>query len=230
MLFGRKIVTSFWVAAFIFSTNAVLGSRLENSFDATLNKSKTSWLNKKTDIHPKILNLALKAFHKAKIKGLTTHPKNLLTIVDYSRPSNEKRLWVLDLDKEEVQFHTYVSHGKGSGKKYAKYFSDTPNTQQSSLGAFLTGDSYMGKHGLSLRLHGLEKGINGNAYQRTIVVHGAHYASEQFAKKQGWIGRSWGCFALDKKITQSFIEKLKGGSFLFAYYPDSKWLSSSDFF
>tara|TARA_R110002110_G_scaffold121431_1_gene297149 strand:+ start:6445 stop:7125 length:681 start_codon:yes stop_codon:yes gene_type:complete len=184
-------------------------------------------LSAKSDLNPKVLNLALKAHKKAKTKGITR--SNLITVIDYSLPSTQKRLWVFDLEKKKMVYHTHVAHGSGSGVNYAKTFSNHPNSYQSSVGLFLTGTTYQGKHGRSLNLHGLEKGINSNAYQRRIVIHSAKYVGEHFIKSQGRLGRSHGCPALSPKMAVPIINKIKGGVLLFSYYPEPYWLGHSSF-
>lgn len=178
-------------------------------------------------LNPRVLKLALKAHQKAHSMGLAQ--KSLMTIIDYSLPSTQRRLWVVDMTKGKVMYHTLVAHGSGSGGNIANRFSDIPGSLQSSLGVFVTGKTYQGKHGLSLTLHGLEKGINGNAASRRIVVHGAHYVNEGMAGKLGRLGRSWGCPALDTRLARPIIQTIKDGSLVFAYYPDDKWLKRSKF-
>jgi hypothetical protein len=124
-------------------------------------------------------------------------------------------------------FEELAAHGKNSGDDRALRFSNAPQSLESSLGAFLTGETYMGKHGLSLRLAGLEKGINDNSLSRDIVIHGANYVSEAVARARGRIGRSWGCPAVRTEIARQLIETLKGGSLVVAYYPDRDWLQTS---
>lgn len=179
------------------------------------------------NINPRVLELAIKAQQKALNMGIAQKPT--LTIIDYSLPSTQKRLWVVDVAKKKIIYHTHVAHGSGSGNNYAKAFSDRPGSYQTSLGLFKTGSTYQGKHGLSLKLHGLEKGINGNAERRAIVVHGANYVSETIAKSMGRLGRSWGCPALNPKLSTPIIQTIKNGSLVFAYYPDEKWLRNSRF-
>lgn len=179
------------------------------------------------EMNPRVLELALKAHQKANAMGIAQ--KSMMTIIDYSLPSTKRRLWVVDMVKGKVMYHTHVAHGSGSGGNLAKSFSDKPGSLQTSLGLFVTGKTYQGKHGLSLTLHGLEKGINGNAERRRIVVHGANYVSESTAKNLGRLGRSWGCPALDTRLATPIIQTIKDGSLVFAYYPDDKWLKKSRF-
>lgn len=173
-------------------------------------------------INPKVLNLALKAQQKAKNMGIPR--KQYLTVIDYSLPSTARRLWVLDTASGKVIHHVHVAHGSGTGDNHAKHFSDAHGSHKSSLGLFLTGSTYQGKHGTSLTLHGLEKGFNGNAASRAIVMHPAGYVKDV----GGRLGRSWGCPAISH-ANASIIQTIKEGSLIFAYYPDNKWLSNSRF-
>ena len=150
-----------------------------------------------------------------------------LAVIDYSRPSTARRLWVFDLARPRLLFEELVSHGRGSGDIQARAFSNQPESYQSSLGLFRTLDSYQGHNGYSLRLEGLEPGINDRAYQRAIVIHGADYVSESFIERTGHLGRSQGCPAVRREVTRPLIDSIKGDQYLFAYYPDQKWLANS---
>lgn len=143
--------------------------------------------------------------------------KQLLTIIDYSKPSTEKRFFVIDLKRNKLIYNTYVSHGVNSGGRVATRFSNTVNSRQTSLGTFLTDTTYYGGNGYSLKLDGLTHGKNDNARRRYIVVHGADYASEAFIKRNGYLGRSWGCPALPRTLARDIIDTIKGGSVIFAY-------------
>lgn len=143
----------------------------------------------------------------------------ILTLVDYSLSSNENRLWVIDLKSNTILFQSLVSHGRNSGNEFANSFSNKPESYKSSLGFYLTGETYFGKHGYSLRLDGLDKGVNSNARDRAIVVHGADYVSERFIKQNGRLGRSLGCLALSQELTKEVIDTIKNKSCLFVYYP-----------
>jgi L,D-transpeptidase-like protein len=178
-------------------------------------------------LNPKVLDLALQATKKAWKKNLGH--KKILTVIDYSLASSRKRLWVFDLEKKKVLFFELVAHGKGSGADYAKKFSNESGSLATSLGLFETSATYSGKHGYSLKLKGLEKGINDKALERAIVIHGAWYVTAEFAKQHGRLGRSWGCPALDKAVAKKVIDTIKDGSLVFAYYPDKKWLATSQF-
>lgn len=178
-------------------------------------------------MNPRVYQLAMKAHQKAKRMGITQKP--IITVIDYSLPSTQPRMWVIDTSRQKVIYHTHVAHGSHTGDNQAKYFSDRPGSYQTSLGVFVTGSTYQGKHGTSLTLHGLEKGINGNAERRRIVIHGASYVSESIIKAKGRLGRSWGCPALNQRIAQPVIQTIKNGTLLFAYYPDQNWLKRSNF-
>lgn len=152
---------------------------------------------------------------------------DVLTIVDFSRPSNEKRLFVIDVEEEKVLFNTYVAHGRGSGEKMASKFSNIPESFQSSLGFYSTSSTYQGKHGYSLKLAGLEPGFNNLAEERAIVIHSADYVSEGFIRTKGYLGRSWGCPALPAQLNKPIIDEIKNGSCLFIYSPNKNYLGKS---
>lgn len=153
----------------------------------------------------------------------------ILTIVDFSLPSSKKRMWILDMGARQVLFYTFVAHGQGTGGEMATEFSNRPDSHKSSLGFYLTAETYIGKHGLSLRMDGLENKFNGNARERYIVVHGAAYATADFADRVGRLGRSWGCPAVPEKISKAIIKTIKGKSCFFIYYPSERYLQNSQF-
>ena len=152
-----------------------------------------------------------------------------LTIIDYSKPSTAKRLWVFDLRTRELLYQEFVAHGQGSGDNFARLFSNEPETHRSSLGLFVTLDTYTGKNGYSLRLNGLDTGFNDRARERAIVMHGAPYVSAELARTQGRLGRSWGCPALSDDIARTVIDRIKDGGLVFAYYPNQAWLRASKY-
>ena len=157
-------------------------------------------------------------------------PKSgLLTIVDFSQSSNSKRLYIIDLEKAVVVFNTYVSHGRNSGNEFAVSFANTQNSFKSSLGFYVSSQTYIGNHGLSMRLKGLEKGINDDAETRGIVMHGAVYVSEKFIKNCGRLGRSQGCPAVSQELSEPIINCIKNGSCVYMYYPDVSYRKHSLF-
>jgi len=179
-------------------------------------------------LDPDVLALALRAASCAKQKRLLD-ADDTLTVIDYSRPSTERRLWVLDLRSREVLFEELVAHGRESGADRATRFSNDSGSHQSSLGLFVTLDEYRGRHGRSLRLRGLEPGVNDRALERALVIHGADYVSDAFGARHGRLGRSFGCAALSRDVAPKVIDRIRGGSAVFAYYPDRDWLARSAF-
>ncbi len=174
-----------------------------------------------------VLDLAMRAYRCGRAEGQFGSP--ILTVIDYSLPSTEKRLWVIDVVKRQVLFHEFVAHGQNSGDVYAVDFSNRPQSRQSSLGLFRTDDVYDGRHGESLRLIGLEPGVNDRAEERRIVMHGAAYVNARVVQRFGQLGRSWGCPAVDRAVLPQIIRRIKEGTALFAYYPDPRWLRQSHF-
>lgn len=170
-----------------------------------------------------ILELAMEGWEK--LENDLKSP--ILTVIDFSLPSTEKRLWVIDPAKGLILYHSVVAHGRNSGKLLAKTFSNQPESFQSSLGFYKTSETYQGKHGYSLRLDGLEKGFNDQARNRAIVIHGADYAKEEFAKTTGRLGRSLGCPALPPELAAKVIDQIKDGSLLFIYGNDEAYLQQS---
>jgi hypothetical protein len=179
-------------------------------------------------LDPHVFNLALTAASCAVKSGRAETPATL-TVIDYTRPSTQKRLWVVDLRTHALLYEELVAHGQGSGANMATEFSNDADTHRSSLGLFATKDAYIGKNGYSLRLDGLEEGVNDRAIERAIVMHGAAYVSDEFAHAQGRLGRSWGCPALRAGVAHALIDSIKESGLVFAYYPDPKWLVSSQF-
>jgi len=183
-------------------------------------------------LESEVFDLALNAASCAVRAGKVSNPRTL-TVIDYSRPSNQQRLWVIDLTTRELLYEELVAHGQGSGGATATMFSNEPETHRTSLGLFKTDDTYVGSNGYSLRLDGLDEGLNDRARERAIVMHGAPYVSEAFVRANGRLGRSWGCPALRKEIARQVIDRVKGGGLVFAYHRDagltkkSKFLSSS---
>lgn len=160
---------------------------------------------------------ALKGFYLLKEKGVVQ--KDILTLIDFSLSSNTKRLWVIDLTTNTILFQSLVAHGRNTGEEFASTFSNLNSSFKSSLGFYATGEIYQGKHGASLRLDGLERGVNDNARERGVVVHGADYVSESFINNNKRLGRSQGCPALPVELTNKIIEVIKNKSCLYIYHP-----------
>jgi hypothetical protein len=179
-------------------------------------------------LDPHVFNLALNAAGCAVQAGKASVPTTL-TVIDYSKPSTQKRLWVVDLRTHALLFEELVAHGQGSGNNIATRFSNDAETHSSSIGLYAAKDAYLGKNGYSLRLDGLDTGFNDRAMERAIVIHGAAYVSEEIARAQGRLGRSWGCPALRPEVAHDLIDRLKDSGLIFAYYPDPRWLASSPF-
>jgi hypothetical protein len=175
-----------------------------------------------------VLGLALRSVRCAVSSGDIKAPRTL-TVIDYSRPSVEPRLWVFDYATGDMLYKELVAHGRNTGENMARHFSDTLDSRQSSIGLFVTDTTYVGSNGYSLRLDGLEPGFNGNARPRAIVMHGAPYVNAEIARSQGRIGRSWGCPALREAVARQVIDTIRGGGVIFSYYPDEEWLKSSRF-
>lgn len=178
-------------------------------------------------LNKNVLKLALTAYHTAAEKGKVKKP--VLTVIDYSLPSSKQRMWIFDVRHETLLYNTYVAHGRNSGSDTPNHFSNASNSKATSLGTYITKDTYFGSKGLSLNLQGMERGFNDNAYNRRVVVHGAWYVEPEFIKSSGRAGRSWGCPSIAKTIAKPVINTIKGGSVLFAYYPDHYYLSHSGY-
>jgi len=175
------------------------------------------------------LGLSVEAYHKAitgylnMVMSGEVHNPGVLSIIDFSLPSTEKRLFVLDMNNGSVLFNTLVAHGRNSGKLLATRFSNRMNSFMSSLGFYITGDPFIGQHGYSLRLEGVEKGWNDNAFSRRIIMHPADYVSEEHIRQWGYLGRSEGCPAIPEKLDRAIIDSISGGSCLFIYTAVVGW-------
>ena len=189
-------------------------------------------LKQASNLRPEVLELALEAYEQAEEGGFVR--RKVLTIIDYELPSYQQRLWVLDMRVGRVLYQEWVAHGmgkpRGSGgtMEEALSFSNDKGTLKSSLGLFITAETYYGRHGYSLKLDGLEEGVNDNARERLIVLHGAHYVSAGRADDR-LIGRSWGCPAVRPGIANIIINAIKEGSVMWIYYPHEEWLEESEF-
>ncbi|TDR41575.1 L,D-transpeptidase-like protein [Tahibacter aquaticus] len=176
---------------------------------------------------PRVVALAFDAMTCAIAQGFPTSRR--LAVIDYSRPSTQRRLWVFDLNESALLHEEWVAHGRNSGENFARTFSNTAGSLATSLGLFQTRDAYEGQNGYSLRLSGLEPGVNDQAMSRAIVIHGAAYVNPDRLPSTGRLGRSWGCPAIRTAIAQPLINHLKDGQYVFAYYPDSQWLATSPY-
>ena len=184
-------------------------------------------LSEKLNINSKAFILAMKGYEKLKQLGKIANQR-YLTIADMSMASKSQRLYIIDMEKQELLIQTFVAHGKNSGLLFAKQFSNSLGSFQSSLGFYITGNSYQGKHGKSLVLKGVESGINDKAEQRAIVLHGADYANQSFVNQQGYLGRSLGCPAVPNNKVEAIIRAIQGASCLFVYAPDKIYLKQSN--
>lgn len=181
----------------------------------------------KEKMKPKVLEKALTGFNNLKSAGKLPETSKLLTVCDFTLSSNQKRMWVINVETGEILFNNLVAHGKNTGEEFAQNFSNTENSYQSSLGFYITDATYEGENGYSLRLVGMDSGYNDAAEKRAIVMHGADYVSESFAKEHQRIGRSWGCPSVARELAVPIINTIKGRNVLFIYYPDAKYLKDS---
>lgn len=194
----------------IINLNPSSDSNIEIVYNK-LNSSAFSLPNKQG------LKEALKGYYELKAKGVIQ--KNILTFVDFSLSSNTKRLWVIDMSTNTILYNSLVAHGRNTGEEYANSFSNANSSFKSSLGFYSTGETYNGKHGMSLKLDGLEKGINDNARVRGVVMHSANYVSNSFIKCNKRLGRSQGCPAIPEELLKEIVGKIKNKSCLFIYHP-----------
>ena len=171
-------------------------------------------------------NYAKKGIEKLIAQGSIIND-SIISIIDFSQPSSKKRLYILDIKHYKVLFNTLVAHGKNSGREWAYSFSNHPFSSKSSLGFYITRETYNGNNGYSLKLEGIEKGINDNAYERAIVVHGAEYVNQSYIAAQGYIGRSEGCPAVPANEAMPIINTIKEGTCLFIYTPGQSYLQRS---
>jgi hypothetical protein len=201
---------------------ANVGNRLSSSAAMLYDSLRLNMMG----LSQQAFNYAVQGFDYLVEHGKVANDK-IISIVDFSLPSSRKRLFVIDVQHNKVLFNTYVAHGVNSGREYANQFSNTPESNKSSLGFYETQSTYMGGNGYSLKLEGLERGINDNANRRAIVIHGAPYVNEGLIQSQGYIGRSWGCPALPEALHKPIIDKIKNGTCLFIYSHDKNYLSHS---
>lgn len=183
-------------------------------------------IEQKNDIDPEALQLAIQGYYNLKRQGLIRR-EGIITLIDFGKPSDSERLFVIDIDQARVIFSALVAHGKNSGEIYATSFSNRPGSNKSSLGFYLTDNTYIGRNGYSLVLKGLDSGFNDNAEVRNIVIHGADYVSRDYIRRNGRLGRSEGCPALSFENSQEVIDLIKEGSCLFIYHNGKDFASAS---
>ena len=212
------LIRSFFLAVSSFCTLSATAATLPVQLNNALKHAAPS-------LDRQVLSTALSAMQCALNNG--AEPAKRLAVIDFSLPSSEKRLWIFDLQSKKLLINDFVAHGNRSGDNFATSFSNTNGSHQSSIGLFRTSESYQGKHGYSLRMDGLEPGFNDRARERAIVIHPADYVNPAWIKSQGRIGRSQGCPAVRPEIARTVIDKLKGGQFMFSWYPHQQWLQSS---
>ena len=186
----------------------------------------TTWNLTAAGLSKEAFDCAMKGYELLLQKNIL-HKTTVLTIVDYSLPSTQKRLYVLDMNEGRILFNSLAAHGRNSGLMYASVFSNQPSSLKTSLGFFVTGNTYTGSNGYSLKLNGCEKGINDKAMERAIVMHGADYVNEDFIQQNGYLGRSHGCPALPQSISKKVIDVIKGGSCVFLYHPAKNYITHS---
>ena len=189
-----------------------------NGFAAPPPALVSELLREAPGLHAEALKSALESAEHAAKRGLIRNHQ-ILTVIDYSIRSSEPRLFVFDLAHQRLLFRELCAHGKSSGDDVTRFFSNDPGSEATSLGLFVTGDTYIGHNGYSLRLRGLSPGLNDMAEARAIVLHGAYYVSHEAIKVLGRLGRSWGCPAVRAEVAHKLIDTIRGGSAIFAYYP-----------
>ncbi len=211
----------------LFLVAATLGSVCSPAFAANTSTPVlyNSLSKAAPELNPQVLQSALSAMQCAVNNGASQ--ARHLAVIDYSMPSTARRLWIFDLTSKKLVLRELVAHGQNSGENFATRFSNSEGSFQSSLGLFRTRESYQGANGYSLRMDGLEPGINDRARDRDIVIHGASYVNPLWSQRQGRIGRSQGCPAVRPQVARQIVDNLKNGQFMFAWYPDQRWLKSS---
>lgn len=219
----RKLI----LIAFAVVLTLTSASPTENTSSMVSKSTVTAFFEriKSSGINNEAFELGLNGFYRLKARGVVNN--NFLTIADMSVSANEKRFYVIDVKQQKVLYHTLVAHGQESGEEYACKFSNIESSHQTSLGFYKISETYDGKHGLSIRLDGLEKS-NNLARERAIVIHQADYVSREFIARNGRLGRSFGCPALPEENYEDIVNTIKDGSCLFIYYPDENYLENSD--
>jgi hypothetical protein len=211
----------------LFLVVGVFSGSSHNSDNTNLGiADQVSYISSQYHINQEAIQIAVTGYQKLRNLGKLANVK-YLTIADFSKPSNEERLFIIDMQLMQVVVKSLVAHGRNSGTKMANQFSNKLSSFQSSLGFYITGGIYKGKHGASLVLNGVEKGINDQAKERAIVIHGADYVSNKFIEQQGYIGRSLGCPAVPNNQVNTIINTIKGASCLFIYAPNAAYSKKS---
>ena len=218
----KSLIGLMGLVSFLMLTSFVGHTHVNNNEPIIIRNS----LSEKLNINSKAVLLAIKGYEKLKQLGKIANQR-YLTIADMSLASNHPRLYIIDMERQELLLKTFVSHGKNSGLLFAKQFSNSLGSFQSSLGFYVTGKPYQGKHGKSLVLKGMESGINDKAEQRAIVLHGADYANQGFVNQQGYLGRSLGCPAVPNNQVEEIIKAIQGASCLFVYAENKNYLQNS---
>lgn len=211
----------------IYSKDKNSDNLIEKRWESYVTSLFTQLTGSTTGLKLDVFRKALAGYYNLEAKNKLSD-KNLLTIVDFTLPSNKKRMWVINISLKKVLYNSLVSHGRNTGTTYAKSFSNEAETHKSSIGFYVTGETYIGKHNLSLRLLGMDPSFNCRAFDRAIVMHGAEYVSEQWIKKYGMLGRSFGCPAIPFEISDKLINQLAGGTCLFLYFPDKEYEKKSN--
>ncbi len=239
-----RILTVVGVLIFSFAFSST--SAINNSKDSKIPEVSTPIIEVERSFEEKVADLyesfslknttmpqlpvfqkAITGYLKLDEAGKVSNP--LLTVIDFNLSSTKKRMWILNMDTQEVIFNTFVAHGRNTGGEFARNFSNRQNSHQSSLGFYVTGETYYGKNGLSLFIDGMEKGFNSNARARYVVIHGADYAEPEFINRIGRLGRSYGCPAVPNKIAKELIHTIKGKSVVYIHKNDKNYLSKSKF-
>ena len=219
----------------VYTTNAVVtaiekptkvGRLTRTNFDDSVKSLYLATDVERLGLDYDVFRHALVGFYRLRHQG-ALNDKDIITVIDFSKPSTEKRFYTIDLRKRMVLYNTYVAHGRNTGQNMAELFSNTQHSNQSSLGFVVTGETYVGSKGYSLRLDGKEPSFNGNVRQRAVVIHAAPYATEDWIKRYGRLGRSQGCPALPPSLSREIIDTIKNGTAVFTYYPDETYLHSS---
>jgi hypothetical protein len=221
---GRKTVEAVNITSSAPPVSVPLSTELTSEMEA---------ISLYDSMHLRRAGLTKKAFlyawkgYKRLLQKRRLRNDDVLSICDFSQSSRRKRLYIIDVENKKLLLNTYVAHGRNSGAEYARSFSNNPESHKSSLGFYITRNSYYGEHGLALKIEGMERGINDKADERNIVIHGSEYVGAGYLRSNRFNGRSFGCPAVPEKDTKKIIHTIKGGSCLFIYHPTSHYLSKS---